>query len=252
MIPYLILKLIILLNNRFHCINVKRTNNKLWSKNMHTISSDLIILALIAGFILFRLFTVLGRKDDDGNITIASKERDSNNIIDISSIAKEEEIMDLAVIEKDLALGFENILQKVRQIEPSFSIQKFLDGAKKAFEMILTSFSENDKISLKRLLSEDVLKQFTNEIEKRVANSVDLQLTIVSILSTKINNISLKNDVITIEVIFESQQIVLLKNDKGEIIQGNPSQIDNVEDTWSFSRELNGKNNWLLVKVNAA
>ncbi|MEK6733979.1 MAG: Tim44/TimA family putative adaptor protein [Pseudomonadota bacterium] len=219
---------------------------------MHTISSDLIILALIAGFILFRLFTVLGRKDDDGNITIASKERDSNNIIDISSIAKEEEIMDLAVIEKDLALGFENILQKVRQIEPSFSIQKFLDGAKKAFEMILTSFSENDKISLKRLLSEDVLKQFTNEIEKRVANSVDLQLTIVSILSTKINNISLKNDVITIEVIFESQQIVLLKNDKGEIIQGNPSQIDNVEDTWSFSRELNGKNNWLLVKVNAA
>ena len=61
-----------------------------------------------------------------------------------------------------------------------------------------------------------------------------------------------KNDQILIDVFYESQQINILRNDKGDIIEGSLSQIDHMEDTWTFAKTLYSKNNWQLVKVNAS
>ncbi len=219
---------------------------------MLTISPDLIILGLIAGVILFKLYSVLGRKDDDGKMMMPTKNSIFKEAIDISSIVKTEEVIDLATLEKDLAPGFEETIAKIRKIEPNFSLQKFLDGAKNAFEMILTAFAGNDRELLKNLLNEVIYKQFTREIDQRIRNKVSLHLSLVALPITEIKDIQLRNNILTIDMLFGSQQITLLKNDKGEIIEGDPSQIDHVEDLWTFSKELNGQQNWLLVKVNAS
>lgn len=217
---------------------------------MVNISPDLIILGLIAGVILFRLYTVLGQKDDD-SITTPNK-MGLNNIIDISSTAKSEDMkqVNLAELEKDIAPEFNDVIEKIRKIDMTFSLQKFLNGAKKAFEMILTSFSSNDRNILKSLLSPDVYNQFIKEIDNRLKNNINLSLTLVSLPVVEIKNIQLDGKKVIIDVFFVSQQITLLKNDQNEIIEGNPSQIDNVEDVWRFSRELNSKENWLLINVN--
>ncbi len=217
-------------------------------------SADIIILGLIAGFILFRLYTILGRRDDDGNELVPkNNNNDFTNVIDISSIVKivEEKPVHLSPMEVELAKGFEETIANVRKIEPNFSLQKFLDGAKSAFEMVLAAFAEDDRPTLKNLLSDDIYKQFTSEIDKRIKNKVTLSLTLVSLPTVKIKTIELKGNYLSIDVFYESQQINLIKNDKGEIIEGNSSQIDHVEDTWGFAKELNGKKSWKLVKVNA-
>ncbi len=217
-------------------------------------SPDIIILGLIAGFILFRLYTIVGRRDDDGSeLTTKNRNNDFNNIIDISSMVKtvEEDPVHLSPVETELAKGFEETVANVRKIEPNFSLQKFLDGAKSAFEMVLSAFADDDRATLKNLLSDDVYKQFTSEIDKRIKNKITLSLTLVALPNVKIKAIELKGNYLSIDVFYESQQINLIKNDQGEIIEGNSSQIDYVEDTWGFTKELNGRNNWKLVEVNA-
>jgi predicted lipid-binding transport protein (Tim44 family) len=218
---------------------------------MLSFSPDIILLGVIAGVILFRLYTILGQKDGDGGVT-AAQAQPIFQVLDISATAKVEDVTDLATLEQDLAPGFEDIVANVRKIDPNFSLVKFLDGAKKAFEMILTAFAENDRDTLKNLLATNIYKQFTSEIDKRISNEVKLDLTLVALPVVEIRNIKLQGNEISIDVFYGSQQVTLLKNDKGEIIEGDSSQIDHVEDRWTFSKTLKSKDNWLLVKVNAA
>lgn len=213
---------------------------------------DIIILGFITGFILYRLYITIGKKDDDGNIHYANKDNISN-IIDISSMVKvEEEAEAPSANEIALSTGFEEVVESIKKIDATFSLEKFLEGAKKAFEMVLTAFSENDRETLENLLDDKIYKQFTSEIDKRIANNVSLNLTLVALPEVKIKNITLNNKTVSISVFYHSQQITILKNSAGDIIEGNTTDIDNVEDFWTFSKDLNAKNNWLLVEVNVA
>jgi predicted lipid-binding transport protein (Tim44 family) len=216
------------------------------------LAADIIILGFIAGFILYRLYVTIGQRDDDGSVNNFTS-KDHQHIIDISSIVKAvEETPELSVVETELGKNFEQVLAKIRASEPGFSLEKFLDGAKKAFELILISFAENNRQILASLLSEEVYKQFVGEIEKRLANNISLNLTLVSIPKIEIKDIRLANNIVSIDVFYNSQQITLLKDSNNKVVEGDASQIDNVEDFWTYSKELNSGNNWLLVKVNAA
>ena len=218
------------------------------------VSADIIILGFIAGFILYRLYITIGRKDDDGSINSIMKKSDFSEIIDISSMVKtvDEQPIHLSPVEIGLSAGFEDVVARVRKIEANFSLEKFLDGAKKAFEMVLLAFADDDRQTLENLLDNNIYKQFTSEIDKRIKNGVTLNLTLVALPKVEIKNIQLRNNILSIDVFYHSQQISILKNKTGEIIEGDVSQIDNVEDMWTFAKELGSGNNWQLVKVNAA
>lgn len=218
---------------------------------MLTASADIIILGLIAGFILYKLYTILGQRDDDGSSLELNQ---PNNIIDISQIVKpvSEEPIVISETEAKLSTGFEEVISRIRTIDTNFSLEKFLNGAKNAFEIILTAFAENDRPTLENLLDENTYKQFIGEIDNRIKNGVTLNLTLVALPIVEIKDIQLNNKKITIEVFYQSQQITLLKNDKGEIIEGDVSQVDNVNDTWTFAKDLDLNNSWHLIKVNAS
>ncbi|MCT4634741.1 MAG: Tim44/TimA family putative adaptor protein [Rickettsiales bacterium] len=214
------------------------------------LSADIIVLGFVTGFILYRLYTTLGRKDDDGS-HYTTKKNDVSGIIDISSMVKtvDESSSELSPIETSLSAGFEDVVAEIKKIEKKFSLEKFLNGAQKAFEMILTAFAENDRQTLEKLLDKNTYKQFISEIDRRIKNEITLNLTLVALPKVEIKNIKLRNKTLSIEVFYHSQQINLLKNKKEEIIEGDVSQIDNVEDTWTFSKELNSNEDWKLVKV---
>lgn len=213
--------------------------------------ADILLLGFIAGFILYKLLSILGKRDDDMNIPINHKQV-LREMIDISATSQEEAITDLSVIEESLVpKALTETVKQIRAMEPNFSLQKFLDGAKAAFEMILNAFAKNDRDTLKSLLDSNTYKQFTGEIDKRLKNKVNLELTLVAILEANIKNIQLEGKKILIDVFFKSQQINLLKDDKDVIVEGDPSQIDNMEDIWTFVRTIKSGPNWQLVKVNA-
>lgn len=218
---------------------------------MGTIPIDVIFLGLIAGFILYKLFTILGQKDDDGSYNPKTY---VNNIIDISDkvSAAPEAIPTFSETEQKLSQGFETVVAQIRSIDPNFSLEKFLKGAKSAFEMVLTAFAENDRNTLEQLLSKETYELFTKEIDTRIKNGVQLNLTLVALPVVEIKNIELKKNTVSIDVFYQSQQITLLKNNDGKIVEGDVSQVDNVNDTWTFSKELNSKNSWYLIRVSSS
>lgn len=224
---------------------------KVKGKRGFMIAVDIIILGFIAGFILYKLYITIGKRDNDGEVLFKENQ---NNIIDISSMVKtvENETPEISQFELELSKKFGNVIYEIKKIDPNFSLEKFLDGSKKAFELVLNSFSANDRQTLETLLDNKVYNQFINEIDKRIQNKIILNLTLVSLSNVEVRDVRLLNNVISIDVFYQSQQITILKDSANNIVEGNPSEIDNVEDLWTYSKDLNSSNNWLLVNVNAA
>lgn len=218
---------------------------------MFTMSSDIIILGMLAGFILYRLYLILGQKEDDAHSSVSAH---NPVIVDISELVKTvvEDNTLQSEAETKLAKGFEDVVIKIRELDNKFSLEKFLKGAKNAFEMVLTAFAENDRQTLENLLDKKTYNQFISEIDGRIKNGINLNLTLVALPIVEIKNIQLMDNKVFIDVFYQSQQINILKNNQGEIIEGDVSQVDNIKDVWTFSKDLKLSDRWHLVQVNAS
>jgi predicted lipid-binding transport protein (Tim44 family) len=143
-----------------------------------------------------------------------------------------------------LAQAFEQIAAA----DPSFSPKDFLSGAKPAYEMIVTAFAEGDKPSLKTLLSKDVFEGFATAIDSRERSGEKLESRFVGIDKAEIAAASLIAKRASITVNFLSQLISATRNRAGEVIDGDPAQIREVNDVWTFERDTSSNDpNWKLV-----
>ena len=133
-----------------------------------------------------------------------------------------------------------------------FDNDNFIAGAKGAYETIVTNF-ENDNINeLKPLLEENVLKSFTEVIEKRKENGERVEFSFIGIESAEIIYKDLNSSPMEVTVRFISEMITCIKNSKDEVISGSLNQIQKVTDVWTFAKFKNKKNaNWLLLATSA-
>ena len=135
-----------------------------------------------------------------------------------------------------------NELEKVLRKIPHFSQESFLNGAKKAFEIIITSFANGDISTLKTLIGKNLLKKF----EGICAETDFVGFNSAEIVNAKIDA---KNNA-QISVRFVSEQANVLKDAKGEIIEGDENFIQSITDIWTFERNINSNTpNWLLVST---
>ena len=187
---------------------------------------DIILLAMIAGFIFLRLRGILGKRTDfDGKLSTGFKQK----------IQKE-------TTNKNL----EN------QTFDDSAKQEFLNGAKSAYEMIVTSFAKGDKNVLKPLLNKEIFQNFSDEIDYRKKENVKSELTFVGIKSAKIKNFEKKDNIFTFTVDFVSEIITCKKDKDNKVIEGNPDIIKTVNDVWKFSKNMWSNNpNWYLVETQA-
>lgn len=213
---------------------------------------DILILAIVVVVIFKRLRGVLGSSvETERKEKIA--EENAARIFDI--IMKEAEKNQTAEKEK-----MENNSEKIVNLSemdealmhiPNFNKEKFINGAKRAFEIIVDSFSKGDVETLEMLVSKKLLKKFQDTIEQRKNDGIVSEADFIGfdkaeIISAKIS----KDNVAKITVEFISQQVNLLKNAKGEVIEGDENFIQNICDTWTFERALTSTNpNWLLVST---
>ena len=192
---------------------------------------DIILLAMIAGFILLRLKSVLGRKTHHENKPqrqfkdeIYNKENSNNN----------DKFFDL----KTKTTFDEN--------QKNF----FLKGAKISYETIITSFAKGDKKSLKSLLGKDIFDQFSEAIDERNSKQIKSETSFIGFKSANIENFVKKDNIYTVTVKFVSEIITCLKDKNNKIIEGNPDQIKTVNDCWKFSRNMWSQNpTWYLVET---
>ncbi len=218
--------------------------------------ADIIILALIAGFILLRLRSVLGQKNEHDKPDFfqprPNVEQNKEPIIQLS----EKTIKPRPKVDMDpytSALGSGDVLQGINDIkskDPLFNASIFMDGAKMAFEMVFDAFVKGDKQTLANLLSTEIYNQFANDIDARDKQENRQETTLLSVKPIEISKASIDRNNAQLTVRFESEQVTIERAKNGDIVGGDPSDVQHVNDEWSFERDVTSKNpNWKIIET---
>lgn len=209
---------------------------------------DIIILAAVAGFLIFRLHSVLGRRTGHerrpgDNATPARPEANDDNVV-----ALPDRSGGPTVPPPPPGSSLEAGLTQIRLADRSFHPGEFVEGAKVAFEMILDAFAKGDQEALTPLLDETVLNNFLRAITQRASTGESLETTLVSMKEAEIVEAEMDGDVAKVTMKFVSEQINVTRDAKGEIVDGGPDQVEEITDLWTFARDTrSGDPNWQLV-----
>ena len=183
---------------------------------------DIILLAMIAGFIFLRLRGILGRRTDN--------KESFNNQFDF--------------VDKEKKSKF-----KTEQFDDAAK-EKFIVGDKAQYEMIITAFAKGDVKQLKILLNKNVYNEFLKAIEDRKLKKLKSETTFIGIKSVKIKDFTDVNSIYNVTVDFISEIITCTKNIDNKVVAGDPEKIKIVTDTWKFSKDKRSNNpNWLLIET---
>lgn len=149
----------------------------------------------------------------------------------------------------ELAASLEQIAEK----DPAFAPRSFVEGAKMAYEMIVDGFAKGDKAALKNLLSKEVFEGFARAIDERQAQGQRVESRFVGIDKATIQSASLVGGKkATITMAFVSELITATYDKSGAVIDGDPREISEVTDVWTFERDVTSRNpNWKLVATEA-
>ena len=161
----------------------------------------------------------------------------------------EQRIREYAGSNPDLAKG---LLDVVRQ-DATFDPSHFIQGAKAAYEIIVTAFAEGNRKALKDLLSPEVYEGFSSAIADRESRGEQIDQSFVGIKSADLVEAELRGGIAQLTVKFVSELISATRDRAGEVIGGDPKRIREVTDIWTFAREALSRNpNWKLVATQAA
>ena len=188
---------------------------------------DIILLAMIAGFIFLRLRGILGKKSGHEENLGATFEQDfpKNN-------------------EKTKKINESNFDQNAKE--------DFLKGAKIAYENIITNFSSGDIKKISDLLDKKVFNDFSEAIQERKTKGLISETTFIGINSADIKDYKQTNNMFEVTVDFVSEIISCVKDKDKKLISGSPEKIKKVYDTWKFSRDIKSLSpNWLLIDTQA-
>ena len=146
----------------------------------------------------------------------------------------------------------ETALKTLLSADPAFNAREFVDGARMAYEMIVTAFASGEKTALQPLLDEDVYSGFVAAIDERKAAGETVDFTFIGLDKADIVEAELVGAVAQITMRFKSQLISVTKDGDGRVIDGDPSEVTEMTDIWTFARDTGSDNpNWKLVATEA-
>jgi len=192
---------------------------------------DLILLAMLAGFIILRLRNILGKKTGQQDKPINKHFSGGPGII------------------KDITKNNGNI--KTENLDEDAK-KKFLKGAEIAYEKIITSFAGGDKKLLKSLLAKNMLSRFSMVIDERKKKQLKSETTFIGFKSIKILEFGKIENIYKITVNFVSEVITCVKDKNNKVIEGNPDTVRTVNDIWKFSKNMWSEDpTWYLVDTSS-
>lgn len=239
------------------------------------IDSLTVVLVVVAFLVIWRLRSVLGRRSSEDDARIerirsmqrqqASERRASDNVITLPQRDREDapvqtssastsglearaRITTFADGDTAMAHGLLKILEQ----DPTFDPAQFVDGAKKAYEMIVTAFADGNRKVLKDLLSRDVYEGFVAPIDQREARGERVQQKFVSLDKAEVIEAEVDKGHANVTVRFVSELISETQDASGKVVAGDPLSIKEVTDIWTFSRDVSTARaranlNWRLI-----
>ncbi len=223
---------------------------------------DIIFFALLAVFLIFQLWTVLGRRtghEEQPRDPLRRDKQDQSprsddNVVPLPGRASDNQ-QDSRTFSQGAANYSGALAQALTDIEladRTFLPDEFLAGARGAYELIVTGFANGDKTTLKPLLSGDVFDQFESVIDSREQAGQIVESSFVGIRSADISGAALTGSTAEISVKFVSELVSVTKDSDGAVIEGDPNQVREVRDVWTFAREVGSRNpNWVLIATSA-
>ena len=188
---------------------------------------DIILLAMIAGFIFLRLRGILGRRSGfEGKPTTQFEKI-------LKDVQKENQPKPRE--------NFDDVAQK-----------EFITGAKIAYETIITDFSDSDNklTTSKPLLSKEIYTQFNEALKERDKRGYTAEITFIGVNSATIKEHKKEDNFLKVTVDFVSEVITCIRDKEKKISSGDPEKIKKIYDTWIFSRDTKSNNpNWQLIET---
>ncbi len=215
---------------------------------------EIILFAMVAGFLILRLRNVLGRRtgqerrrpDPISARTAAEEARERDTVTALPERARPVERDETSVSALNSA-GLAGIA-KIKTTDRGFDPDQFVAGAKLAFEMIVAAFAKGDSTSLRPLLSDEVFAQFDGAIKVREKARQTLSTTLVGIREAEIVDAGVEGRTAQLTVKFVSEQINVTRDSEGRVVDGDPSAGATVTDIWTFARNTGSRDpNWTLV-----
>ena len=189
---------------------------------------DIILLAMIAGFIFLRLRGILGKRTG----------------FEGKAPAQFQEVLKNVKLEKNLKKNLEDFDDAAKK--------EFLNGAQIAYETIITDFSDNDNklTTSKSLLSKKIYDQFNQALQERNEKGHYAEITFIGVNSANIKEHKKVNSFLQVTVDFVGEVITCIRDKEKKIVSGHPEKIKRIYDTWVFSRDIRSNNpNWQLVDI---
>jgi predicted lipid-binding transport protein (Tim44 family) len=215
---------------------------------------DIILFAVLALFLIFKLGSVLGRRQDDqkgqGDPLGLSRKSESkgDNVVQMreeSEPVSPEDIESMDPLEAGIA--------QIRIADRSFREREFVKGARAAFGMIVEAFAKGDGRTLKNLLDGPVYENFAAAIREREKAGHELETTLVGIDEAEIISAEMQGPNAVVTIKFVSDQVNATRDQAGEIVEGDAAEVVQVTDIWTFSRDTRSSDpNWVLIATGSS
>lgn len=227
---------------------------------------DIIFFAMIAAFLVLRLRSVLGKRtgNEKPRRTFFDSQADSrreqdDNVIDLPGRrdAEREDGAEDRPQPSDRAAsawgrpagtGTASGVAAVQAADPTFDPDSFLGGARAAFEMIVGAFAKGDTETLRPLLADQVFDGFASAIEDRESAGESMETELLGFKKIAITEAAMSGRVANVTVRFETDQVNVVRDRNGDVVDGDPDHIARVVDLWTFARDTGTRDpNWALV-----
>ena len=203
---------------------------------------DIIIFAIIAIFLVYRLKSILGQNSDGNkqNNKINIGKKDFTNVVKLGN--RQSDV-------NDKKINMDSIYIE----DPTFNEKEFLKGAQNFFEMVINSFVKGDLKNVEMYIDSKLNKNFQLVIDERLKEEESLDINIIKTISISIKDVKKLKNFLRVSVLFETEQIKVLKDKKGEIIDGDQKKSILVKDLWTFEKKIQSEDlNWILVETSDA
>lgn len=224
---------------------------------------DVIIFAIIAAFLIYRLNSVIGTRHggerERPNPYVRSETQGAAPApVAVSPVAQPRPLAPLAGFEQLVDVDanrdgrIETGLSEISAADPHFEVNSFVGGAKYAFEMIVTAYARGDIAALEPLLSPKLYADFLSGIKAREALGHTYEVSIQRIKQARIVEAHLGGTMAYITVDFDVDETAFTKDREGKVVDGSPDRIFSVEDVWTFTRDTRTSDpNWILIETRA-
>ena len=215
---------------------------------------DIILVAFLAAFVLLRLRSELGKKTGNEPRPPAAGQQDNDQLHGPHEDYEHTDqlILEAEVIDLEENPALRHAYSDIRKADPGFDLAQFMDGAKSAYGMILEAFWNADKETLKDFLDAAVLAKFSSAIDTLEADGLTVDNQLLDITKTEVVAAELTGRVAQLTVHFTSDVVAVTRDKDSKIVQGDASGSVEMNDTWTFERDVKSREPaWTLVATSA-